>query len=187
MKCINENCTEERLCGRRYCRQCYLTRKIDQAKIWAAHHGFYKYKIECTACHRVYNAWKKHSLLCPECHNESRNTGFVQHDYVNAKGGGYCWLHRRLAEDILGRKLSSNEVVHHMDGDTKNKVLENLIVMPREWHGRLHQYLREQRIVSFKAIDSLIKNDEQWKLVVPSLSNIWLYANHVPIIRLGSF
>lgn len=45
---------------------------------------------------------------------------------------------RRLMERHLGRKLDFNEVVHHKDEDYTNRDLENLEVMPRSEHGRLH-------------------------------------------------
>ena len=46
--------------------------------------------------------------------------------------------HRAIAEAILGRKLAANEVVHHKDGDKHNNQPDNLIVMTRSEHSRLH-------------------------------------------------
>lgn len=41
-------------------------------------------------------------------------------------------------EDHLGRFLTNNEVVHHKDHNKKNNAIENLEVMDRNTHGRLH-------------------------------------------------
>lgn len=41
----------------------------------------------------------------------------------------------------LGRELSEDEVVHHLDGNRKNNRIENLIVLFRGMHARLHQWL----------------------------------------------
>lgn len=46
--------------------------------------------------------------------------------------------HRRVVEAILGRTLSCNEVVHHIDGNKLNNDPTNLKVMTRSEHVRLH-------------------------------------------------
>jgi len=63
------------------------------------------------------------------------------------KGQGYTKVygaaaHRVAAEKKLGRKLSPEEVVHHIDGKKKNNRPENLMVFPSQaehaaWH-KLH-------------------------------------------------
>ena len=47
--------------------------------------------------------------------------------------------HRLIMEKYLGRKLLSNEIVHHKDGDKSNNDLENLEVMSRSEHSRSHR------------------------------------------------
>lgn len=46
--------------------------------------------------------------------------------------------HRLIAERMLGRKLMYNEVVHHINGDKMDNREENLVVMSRKEHNRLH-------------------------------------------------
>jgi len=46
---------------------------------------------------------------------------------------------RSLIEDTLGRPLLKSEVVHHIDGDTCNDKLENLMVMSRSAHMSHHK------------------------------------------------
>jgi hypothetical protein len=43
-----------------------------------------------------------------------------------------------VMEQHLGRYLTREECVHHVDGDKKNNSLENLQVMLRSDHARLH-------------------------------------------------
>lgn len=46
--------------------------------------------------------------------------------------------HRYIMEQVLGRTLSRDEVVHHIDGDRTNNDLSNLVVMSRSEHSKLH-------------------------------------------------
>lgn len=60
--------------------------------------------------------------------------------YWRRKIGGRCVdNHRLVAEQMLGRKLRRNEVVHHKNGDTTDDRPENLEVMTRSAHSRLHR------------------------------------------------
>jgi len=47
-------------------------------------------------------------------------------------------VHRHLMETIIGRPLQPNEVVHHKDGNKLNNAPENLMIMTRSEHTKLH-------------------------------------------------
>ena len=47
-------------------------------------------------------------------------------------------VHRLVMEEMLGRELSYNEIVHHKDGNINNNAPENLKVMSRAEHARHH-------------------------------------------------
>jgi len=55
--------------------------------------------------------------------------------YVSPKK--YVLDHRYIIEKELGRKLSSNEDVHHIDGDKTNNSFENLMILSRQEHLKL--------------------------------------------------
>ena len=73
--------------------------------------------------------------------NKRLNTG---------KGKSYAKLygrheHRVVAERMLGRKLKKGEIVHHIDGNKRNNVEDNLIVLPSQSeHAKLH--MREKKL-----------------------------------------
>ena len=47
--------------------------------------------------------------------------------------------HRAVMEMYLGRLLSENEVVHHIDGNPSNNIITNLAVLSKSDHARLHK------------------------------------------------
>jgi HNH endonuclease len=61
--------------------------------------------------------------------------------------GGYRYIcvngvkiaeHRHIVQQREGRKLTSDEVVHHADGNPLNNDPDNLVVLSRSEHQRLH-------------------------------------------------
>lgn len=46
--------------------------------------------------------------------------------------------HVMVMEAAIGRPLRPDECVHHLDGDRKNNALENLQLMTRSEHSKLH-------------------------------------------------
>lgn len=58
--------------------------------------------------------------------------------YLRLKTNGF-YSARLLMEDHLGRELTSDEIVHHIDGDSLNNEIENLQVVSRAEHIRIHR------------------------------------------------
>lgn len=57
---------------------------------------------------------------------------------------GHVLEHRLVMADHLGRPLRTEEHVHHRDEDPANNAVENLQVMSRGEHTRLHMELRRK-------------------------------------------
>ena len=52
------------------------------------------------------------------------------------RSGIYVYEHRAVMESKLGRALTKEETVHHLDGDKENNSEGNLVVMPKKSHDK---------------------------------------------------
>ena len=55
------------------------------------------------------------------------------------QNGKQVRLHRYLMEKHIRRALKSNELVHHVDGDKNNNNINNLKIVTRAEHNRIHK------------------------------------------------
>ena len=65
--------------------------------------------------------------------------GYVFYRAAGCKVGRL--YHHLLMEEHLGRKLTINEIVHHIDCDKLNNVIENLEIVDRKEHIGIHRKL----------------------------------------------
>ncbi|MFA5733280.1 MAG: hypothetical protein WC934_14925 [Acidithiobacillus sp.] len=76
----------------------------------------------------------------------------------NKEKGRKVLEHRYIIEKHLNKKLSKNAVVHHIDGESHNNNLNNLLVMSKINHDRYH-IIRKNQSKDFKNdnIESILK------------------------------
>jgi hypothetical protein len=65
-----------------------------------------------------------------------------EHRFISVDGKRIA-EHRQVMEQKLGRRLASNEIVHHIDGNPLNNDPDNLMLLTRSEHMRLHMSLRK--------------------------------------------
>jgi hypothetical protein len=73
----------------------------------------------------------KRERMCWECRMKGSPIGarFFDHGYVQIKTkDGWQYEHRVVMEEMLGRKLTNTEVVHHLDGNGENNSPANLML-----------------------------------------------------------
>jgi hypothetical protein len=63
--------------------------------------------------------------------------------YIKGKRANQVKLHRYLMEVKLGRKLLPTEIIHHINGDKFDNRIENLQLVSRSEHNRIHKFLHK--------------------------------------------
>jgi hypothetical protein len=96
--------------------------------------------------------------------------------------GGVNYRYRRIAEAVLERRLHTEELVHHIDGNPNNNELTNLLVMSRQLHVRLHKYLDDQRVIIAKAVNENLENC--WKTLIVPMTTAWLETTNAKVKKL---
>jgi hypothetical protein len=176
---------EPRIKGRRYCKACYLNRRKEKYRLNGGNSSKKRYGTgNCNKCGKDIKLNSKDQKWCLKCFREISSFGssHATNNYENAKGGGYCWMHRRIAEEVLGRKLKTNEVVHHVDLDVNNNSIKNLMVISRRMHGKLQAYIRAQGALLEKSGSE--QNENCWNTLIAPMTTTWLETAGVKVIKL---
>lgn len=169
-------CEKPRKLGTRRCRECQLKRKRELAKLRYAQKGKTLYPLYCEACNIRFHSYRKNSRLCLGCYNKSQQVKKCtnNYEYNSANYTNYLLRHKEVAEKVLERSLKKREVVHHVDGNPKNNAISNLWVISRELHGKLHAYLRVERVIH------TTKNpDKSWDNKILEVSNNWIRGKNI--------
>lgn len=79
------------------------------------------------------------SCIGPNGHHKSWKGGIskLSSGYLVYNHDGKL-LHRKVMEDYIGRKLTDNESVHHVDKNVTNNDISNLLLLTKSEHSKLH-------------------------------------------------
>ncbi len=64
---------------------------------------------------------------------------------IDGRDGSRTYFYRAVMEAKLGRELTPDEVIHHVDGDRTNDDPANLELMTQRTHSRLHNPLQPEK------------------------------------------
>jgi len=94
----------------------------------------------CTKCGRnnVWNFPSRKKKMCTECWKKRSETALSTDGYrINCMKK----VHRTIMEEHIGRKLKSTEIIHHIDFNKLNNSIENLQIVSRSEHNKIHKFL----------------------------------------------
>lgn len=103
-------------------------------------------ELKCSVCgklilihiSRIRNGRGKYcSNLCKR--NGTRHTAKRHANIIN---GVHRFEYQIIAERALGRSLKYGEVIHHIDGDAKNNLNNNLVICNQDLHLLIHAKYR---------------------------------------------
>ena len=119
-----------------------------------------KFNGLCTDCNR-----KSHSGSSNPNWKNGRRLGGQDGEYIlqyipehpKADSKGYVLEHRLVAEKMLGRPLTEQETIHHLDNDPTNNDEHNIIVLANQsCHAKLHKFI--EKTASIK--------DKEWRQIL---------------------
>jgi len=82
----------------------------------------------------------------PKWKGQHRNNGYIyiyKPDHPNASKTGYVSEHRMVASEMLGRPLTKQDIIHHIDGDRTNNNEQNLFITNKRGHRLAHANLMQ--------------------------------------------
>lgn len=176
-----KKCNQKRYVGRKLCRQCNL----DRLKASAKNRPRYMFLLTCKACSTEFKGYRKTTELCTSCYalkQELKALSKATNNYLYTNIPGKT-VHRSIAEQLLNRKLHYNEVVHHIDHNPKNNLVNNLLVMNRKDHAKLHNFIDLQRVILEKSKNENFENC--WNNLIAHLTTTWLETSGVIVIKLS--
>lgn len=66
-------------------------------------------------------------------------------EHPHSSADGYVMEHRLVMESYIGRYLEKDEAVHHINRNKKDNRLENLQLMTRSEHAKLHAQIKHKK------------------------------------------
>ena len=106
----------------RKCDRCEIEEVVQYRNIYKSRHKRKSDKDYCALCSREISSVNRRRGLV------SDSNGYLYYQLNNER----LFLHTKLVEESIGRRLTETECVHHIDGDKKNNDLDNLFVFENQ-------------------------------------------------------
>jgi len=123
--------------------------------------GKKRYCIDCGK-----EIYRSYSIRCGSCANSGKNNWNYKVEYSKRIQQGYKFIkfnskwiqeHRHVVEQYIGRKLTRQEVIHHIDGNKRNNKLKNLYIFVKQGLHTGFENLLRYNILKRNALISNLK------------------------------
>lgn len=176
--------------GKRVCVDCRKARKKQYLSDRYKAGKRTMYNVPCLACSTIYLSFKKEPKFCHTCRelrkqylSEGKTSNLYKHfNGRSCESGKFRHIHRRVAEDLLGRELNRSEVVHHVNCNPLDNSITNLMVIDISSHSKLHQHLVTQRVIIEKSMNENPGNC--WDSLIAPMTTAWLETTGAKVIKL---
>lgn len=167
----------------RICQQCgkEFEARADYSQKYCSYDCYYqsmrtgrkKYPRTCQYCGKDYQGRTPDSKYCSaKCQNLARmgkNHPLYKRGYSIDDGyrkvlsgkGGYVKEHRKVVEEAIGRKLHTDEIIHHINVNRSDNRLENLTILSKSEHSKVHHFLLGHGNISAEEYEEIINRGRQ--------------------------
>lgn len=182
-----EQCGKELINERHICSECKKINKREYAKKKYAYNkenGIVKLRYgitKCILCGKEIIKNRIDQQLCYDCYKKNKHKTVENYNKVKRSRNANT-IARQMILD-LGFSLNSRIVIHHIDENPSNNVLENFLMLSVVNHAKLHRFLEKNKFTLLKSKPNNI--EEIWNKAKNKLTEEWLNSMNVKILKIS--
>ena len=167
----------------KFCSSCKKENKREYARNRYKQPGFVKKRYgetQCIYCGKTIIKNRPNQDTCFDCYKQHHYKTIDNYNSVKrSKDGKYTIAREKIIK--LGFKIPYL-CVHHKDCNPNNNNLNNLIILNRSHHARLHKILEKNWSLLSKDSSSNLKNC--WNTLIDQLTTAYLEINSANVIKI---
>lgn len=187
-KCCQQ-CGKPLTTERHICKEC---RKINK-RLYARKHyaeqkelGIVRHRYgvtNCSICGKEIIKNRPNQIMCYDCYKATKHKTVDDYNKVTRSNTAKTIGRQTILN--LGINLSKNMCVHHLDEDPYNNKIENLLLINRKNHAKLHRYLEKNWSILLKGNLDIFWKILCWKILRDQLTTTWLKTMNVKVIKIN--
>lgn len=180
------NCGKVLTTERKFCKECQKAKKREYAKsryrnmIDSGNKSKRYGEAKCIVCGKTIIKNRKTQILCYECFLKTKHKTVDNYNSVKRTKDGRSTLGRQVIIE-LGLKLN-DMVVHHLDENPNNNSYNNLLILNKSNHAKLHRFLEKNWSLLLKNNSSNLENC--WNSLRVQLTTTWLETMSVKVLKI---
>lgn len=170
----------------KYCSNCKKSRKREYAKEKYAKNKENGILLKrygtaiCPICGKTFTKNRPDQVFDYNCYLANRHKTVENYNEV-VRSSKANTLGRQTILD-LGFRLDTNLCIHHIDEDPSNNHLNNLMIISKSNHAKLHRFLENEWSLLLKSNSSNLENC--WNILRGQLTTTWLETVGVNVIKI---